>query len=187
MKKGILFIGLLGGLFAANAQNTNTTAGPATGNVTLNVNLHPLQSIAVSNSTVNLNYESAANYEEGVSANVAGHLTVFSTGAFKVTVKSTKKELTSSTTGSTPIELADIKIQAKSATGNNISALTFTAASQEVTLSTADDVEIGTGTAGTGTIDVKYTAAGDNAYLQRVVDNTLTTYDTNVLYSIIAK
>ena len=180
----------VGGVFAANAQKTsiitNETKGPASANVTLNVNLSPLQSIVVNNATVDLNYEDSIDYEQGVSATKAGHLTVFSTGDFKVSVMSNAATLTSTNGGTSPIDRGDIKIKATSVTGGTGTALTFTAAQTAVGL-TGAPVEIGTGTAGTGNIDVVYTAAGGNTYLQKVNNNTLTTYSADVTYSIIAK
>src|SRR5690606_12684023 len=126
-----------------NAQDTNTTAGPATGNVTLNVKLYPLQSITVNSTVVDLNYVTADHYKNGVSHDVANHLTVFSTGNFKVTVKSNNDELSTTPANTTPIALADIKIQAKSATAAGDSAFTFVPAPLAVALSKAEDVELG--------------------------------------------
>lgn len=185
MKKSILFAMFFGGVFAANAQ-TNTTAGPASANVTLNVNLSPLQSIVVNSKVVDLNYVDSENYQQGVSATQAGHLTVFSTGDFKVSVMSNATELTSTNGGTSPIDRGDIKIKATSVTGGTGTALTFTAAQTAVGL-TGAPVEIGTGTAGTGNIDVVYTAAGGSTYLKKVNGNTLTTYSADVTYSILPK
>ncbi|ACU08634.1 hypothetical protein FIC_02199 [Flavobacteriaceae bacterium 3519-10] len=188
MKKGILFIGLLGGLFAANAQtaSTYTNAGPATGNVTLNVNLYPLQSITVnpSSSVVNLDYKTSADYLGGVNKTEANHLTVFSTGAFDVKVKSNAASLTGPT-GTTAIPLKDIQILATQGSTNPLTGFTPLTA---VTLTQNDQIIGGSDTFGSGNINVNYKAAGNNEYLSRVVKGTTpTTYTASLTYSIIAK
>src|SRR5690606_10990973 len=119
-KKGILFIGLLGGLFAANAQDSKT------GEVTLNVNLYPLQSIVINagQQTVDLDYITAANYENGVNKDQANHLKVFSTGAFEVNVNSKTDKLTS---GTDTIDASDITIAPSAGLVGNLSGLSYTA------------------------------------------------------------
>src|SRR5690606_29326156 len=101
---------------------------------TLNVNLSPLQSIVVNNAAVDLNYVNSVDYEQGVSATKTGHLTVFSTGGFKVSVMSNAATLTSTNGGTSPIDRGDIKIKATSVTGGTGTALTFTAAQTAVGL-----------------------------------------------------
>lgn len=178
MKKAIVFLGLLGG-FAANAQ--------ATGDVTLNVNLYPLQSIVVNpTKTVDLDYKTSADYLGGVSKTETNHLTVFSTSAFDIKVKTANTALTSAAAGSTAIPLNDIKIVATQGTaGTTSNLLTFTGT--PVTLSATEQVIGGSTAAGSGNIDVKYAAAGNNDYLSRVVGAAKTTYTANLTYSIIAK
>ena len=182
MKKGILFIGLLGGLFAANAQDSKTA------NVTLNVNLYPLQSITVnpSSSVVDLDYKTSADYLGGVNKTEANHLTVFSTGAFDVKVMSNDVSLTGPS-GTTAIPLSDIKILAsQGTTATTSNPLTFTGS--VVTLSATEQVIGGSSTYGSGNIDVNYKAAGNNEYLSRVVKGTTpTVYTASLTYSIIAK
>lgn len=183
MKKAILFATFLGGLFAANAQN----AGPASGDVTLNVNLYPLQSIVVnpSQSAVNLDYKTSADYLGGVNKTEVDHLSVFSTGAFDVKVKSNNTDLTTTGTG-TPIPLSDIKIIASQGTTTGATPLTFTPSS-EITLSGTEQIIGGSTAAGSGNISVNYKAAGNNDYLSRVVAGAKTIYTANLVYSIIAK
>lgn len=56
-------------------------------NVTLNIKLNPIQTITVNASEVNLSYTDKAHYEKGVTSGELGsHLSIFSTGAFNVTV-----------------------------------------------------------------------------------------------------
>ncbi|WHF51185.1 hypothetical protein QGN23_12210 [Chryseobacterium gotjawalense] len=180
MKKAILFATFLGGLFAANAQ----TAGPATGDVTLNVNLYPLQSIVVNPSkVVDLDYKTSADYLNGVNKTEVDHLNVFSTGAFDVKVKSTDTNLSGA---GTAIPLTDIKIIASQGTTTGTTPLIFVPAS-EVALSGTEQIIGGSTAAGSGNISVNYKAAGNNDYLSRVVGGAKTTYTANLVYSIIAK
>ena len=184
MKKSILLAMFVGGVFAANAQNTNTTAGPATGNVTLNVNLYPLQSIVVnpSSSQVNLDYKTAADYLGGVNKTEYNHLTVFSTGGFDVKVKSTDTELDGA---GTAIPLEDITITAtQSVAGSTANTLAFTSAPKALT--NGEQIIGSSSAAGSGDIDVNYKAAGNNEYLSRVVNGTTTVYTASLIYSIIA-
>lgn len=64
----------------ANAQTTSA-------DVTVNIKLHKVQSIAVSTSTVDLEYKTESDYRNGVDVALNDHLTVFSTGGFVVKVK----------------------------------------------------------------------------------------------------
>ncbi len=185
MKKTILLAFLGAGLFTANAQTTNTTSGPVSDNVTLNVNLYPLQSIVVNPSSkeVNLDYKTPADYLGGVNKTEDNHLEVFSTGAFVVNVKSTVSSLTGE---GEAIPLNNIKIHATqgntATTGNPLTGFSGT----EVTLSETDTSIGGSDTAGSGKINVNYSAASNNDYLSRVVGGAKTTYTANLVYSIIA-
>ena len=59
-----------------------------TADVTLNVKLNAIQSIATSGSNVDLVYNTINDYQVGVSSDQKKHLTVYSTGAFVVKVAS---------------------------------------------------------------------------------------------------
>ena len=76
-------------MFAGITAQAQTA--PVTDNVTLNVKLHPIQTLVVNESqkTVDLDYKTEVDYATGVSSKVlVDHLTVYSTGGFKVTVRS---------------------------------------------------------------------------------------------------
>lgn len=178
MKKIFLFFVLLAGIFTANAQLTD--------NVTLNVKIKPLQSIVVnpSSKTVDLVYSTEDDFLKGVSVTQLKHLKVFSTGAFEIKVKPNAANLTS---GANAIPVGDISILAtQNAAQSSTNGLTgFTGT--ETFLVASTDVKIGgSNSFGSGEIDVKYGAAKDNKYLNRVIGKTETTYTVSLVYSIIA-
>lgn len=191
MKKGILFLGLLGGIFAANAQSVPSTPVVIPSTATLNVNLYPLQAITVNpvTSVVDLDYKTITNYVDGVSKDVKDHLAVISTSGFAVKVRSVHQNLTSADGGS--IALADIKITSSKGSSlgnlsNSISATDYAGATP-VTLNSTAEQSIGSSTkAGAGMINVKYNAAGNNKYLNMVGGATKKTYTASIQYSIIA-
>src|SRR5690554_4456234 len=76
--------------FTLFAQTTTLGEGLSSDLVSLNIVLSPLQSIVVNptQKVVNLVYENADNYNEGVIHELADHLTINSTGGFEVTVMS---------------------------------------------------------------------------------------------------
>lgn len=186
MKKTILLAFLGAGLFTANAQAVNE--GPASGDVTLNVNLYSLQSIVVNplSNVVNLDYKTPADYLGGVNKDVVDHLKVFSTGAFDVKVKSNNTGPTLTGSG-TSIPLADITILATQGTdGSNANQLTFNPTTA-ITLTNEAQIIGGSTKAGSGNISVNYKADGNNDYLSLVMAKAQTTYTANLVYSIIAK
>lgn len=178
MKKINLFFVLVAAIFTANAQLTD--------NVTLNVKIKPLQSIVVnpSSKSVDLVYSTEDHFLKGVSVTQLKHLKVFSTGAFEVKVKPAAATLTS---GANSIPVGDISILAtQNATQSPTNGLTgFTGT--EIFLVAGSDIKIGGSTSfGSGEIDVKYGAAKDNKYLNRVIGKTETTYTVSLVYTIIA-
>jgi len=88
----------------------------STDNVTLNIVLHEIQSIVVNkdkdHKTVNLEYKTMQDYQDGVSEERKKHLTVFSTGGFEVKVSS--GEFTPSEAGRS-ISASDVTVQATNA------------------------------------------------------------------------
>src|SRR5690606_6527182 len=187
MKKSILFAMFLGGVFAANAQfsSANTsTPGVATGTATLNVNLHPIQTLIVNTSqkTVNLDYKTVANYTDGVTSKNNDHLTVYSTGGFTLSVRSADANLTSAGSNNTTqtIPASGIKLTAKAGTGGN-PVFTY---SHNVELSKTDQTLVTSDTGGFNKpISVDYIGAQD--YMDKYSkDGALTpgvkTYTTTV-------
>ncbi|MBW8360842.1 MAG: hypothetical protein K0M56_01500, partial [Kaistella sp.] len=114
MKKAIFLFVLVAGLFTANAQNA-----------TLNVVLHPVQSIIVStgSSTVNLVYDDATKYDSGVSLEMTDHLQVYSTGGFQVSVSvpaaNLENDITTGTGSTETIAANGITVQAATGSTTN--------------------------------------------------------------------
>lgn len=181
MKKVILFAFLGAGLFTAQAQNA-----------TLNVVLHPVQSIIVSagSATVNLVYDDAAKYTAGVTLAMNDHLQVYSTGGFQVSVAVPSATfgngLTAPAVGSTDtIAASGIKVLAGAGTTNSVGA-TFNPA---VALSTtAQPLFTSTNGGAANKYKVTYTGAGADAYVGKkyTAGAAATTYTTQVVYSIAA-
>lgn len=185
MKKTSILFGALLGLVSvtANAQKT--------GQATVNVKLHPIQTIIVNTPTVDLDYTTEADYANGVSATQADHLTVYSTGAFAVTVKSETDKLTSTAAGAidTPIDASDITVKASAGTTRPLNATQVTyepAVALSTTAATLFSSEIG---GVNKNVNVKYTAKGDaNQYVNKYFDvQSPTIYTATVTYEIAAK
>lgn len=188
MKKTILFFGLVAGLFTANAQTTvPSTPVALPSSATLNVNLHPIQSIMVNPVTrvVDLDYKTITNYVDGVSKEVKNHLTVMSTGGFTVMVNTLNDELTSTTDIVNSIELNDIKIT--SSKGANLGSLDNSITdymSANAFLNKTGESIGSSAKAGAGMINVTYSAEGNNKYLALGNNKTMTTYTATVQYTI---
>jgi hypothetical protein len=108
-------VGITGALLSAKPS----FAVSATATSTLNVVLADVVSITVnpSNSTVNLNFATSADYQNGVNSGVlADHLTIASTQSFTVTVKSDGDLVN----GAENIPIGDIGITASAGTGSPV-------------------------------------------------------------------
>lgn len=198
MKKTAILFGALLGLvsISVNAQTGATTASPATAataTATVNVRLHPIQTIIVNsaNQNVNLDYNNEADYANGVSASQADHLTIYSTGAFAVTVKSNSETLTSDADvpaeKKKDIDASDIFVRAGAGTTRplNANGVTYNNA---VSLSTSEATLFSSTIGGVNrNVNVNYTAKGDaNSYVNKYFKaQTPTVYSTTVTYTIV--
>ncbi len=186
MKKSILFAMFVGGVFVANAQLTPT----ATGSVTLNVNLYPIQHIEVNTlqSDVNLDYKNAEDYKDGVDVTLDDHLKIYSTGPFAVTVKSTTDKLKGIAGNSEEIDAANIKILASA---GKTKALANTQYASAVSLSQGGaELFSNSQTGGNmNTFNVNYKAQHvEDLYMNKYKKgSTPTVYTTNVTYTIAVK
>lgn len=162
----------------ANAQTSQTT---------LNVRLHPIQTILVNTAqnTVNLDYVTSANYKDGVDIDQPDHLTVYSTGAFTVTVNSSTDKLTNAAFSADNIESSDITITAKAGTTKPLTGAVPTS----VKLGTTAQPLITSDKGGNNvTFDINYAARGNDEYLNKYhKEESPTVYTTNVTYTIAAK
>lgn len=158
-----------------------------TDNVTLNVRLKPIQTLVVNpmQKTVNLDYTSEADYENGVSSLQVDHLEVFSTGGFQVKVKSSGDELTNSQAGvNGNIAANTIQIIPTAAT-NAIPG----AAYESISLSSNEQTIVSTVKGAVAKkVNVEYKGANANAYIDYyVADQNPTVYTTTLTYTIIAQ
>lgn len=159
-----------------------------TASATLNIKLMPVQSITVNtgNKEVNLVYETAANYAGGISQDQSDHLNVLSAGGFVVSVNSSLDQLTTTKGTGKTIESSGISVLASNGTGNDLGISSY----EPVELSTQSKPFI---TSSKGGVDKKFTvtysAAADNAYIDKLVKGTdanlATTYTTDVIYTIV--
>lgn len=172
------------GFYTAKAQST--------ANVTLNVILHPVQSIVVSagGSIVNLVYDDTTKYNSGVTLAMADHLTVYSSGGFQVSVSVPTTTLgngitTGVGTGQT-IAASGITVQAaKGSTTNTGGSYGTTAIALSNTAQTLFSSTIG---GAANKYNVTYKGAGNNVYVGKdfAAGTAATTYTTQVTYTIAA-
>lgn len=180
MKKTILVAIFLGGIFAANAQTTPSTK---VGTTTLNVNLYPIQEITVKSlqKTVNLDYKSAADYRDGVNLDQKDHLSVYSTGAFAVSVSGAN--LANTITKTSTINGADIAITASNGT-SILAGAKYTPA----TLSTTAKTLISSTKGGVNKqFNVNYAAkGGTDAFINKYYKSqgAVNVYTTTITYTI---
>lgn len=161
--------------------------GPANGNssenVTLNIKLHPIQSLVVnpSQKEVNIEYKNKEDYSGGVTVSLDDHISFYSTGGFAINVKSEGANLKGTKDN---IKLGDVKITATDGT-TPLSGVSYT----DVTLSQTETALVSSNTGGVDkNVKVEYSAAGDDKYinLYRNSENP-TVFTTQVTYSIVAK
>lgn len=192
MKKIILFAAVLFASVSLVRAETPPAANPGTiqtGDVKLTLNLYPFQSISIGGSdasgsgstgeNVVLNYVSAEDYKTGVSTTMNDHITVVAAGQYAVYAEA--KEVVF---GGQPIDgaISTIKVSAVqgSTKGSTVSSFSDVQLSQTKAVLFSSDTGTGTG----NTFNVTYTGAGENAYVDRLVDNKLTSYETTVTYTI---
>jgi hypothetical protein len=154
--------------------------------VTLNIILHPIQTITINSSQkkVNLEYINREDYDNGVSATLDDHLSVTSTGGFQVNVASKQDNFTLS--GSTElIPLSDVLINAVNGSDNTL-VHTF----DDVVLSSNPESLIRSGLGGR---DLKYNITYDNTlgssdkYINKNPNNKESVFTTEITYTITTK
>lgn len=171
-------------LFSLGAVNCVMAQSPTnTDNVTLNINLSPIQAIVVNTTqtTVNLDYEDIADYESGVTTGaLSEHLSVYSAGPFVVKVGVAGD--VSDGTGSIPA--GNVTIIPTLSSGTPTATLTSSA------LSTTAATIISATAGGNGLkYDIEYDnqdAGDDFAYTSKYTktDGSTQTYTATVTYTI---
>ncbi|WP_454046919.1 hypothetical protein [Chryseobacterium sp. Marseille-Q8038] len=153
-------------------------------NVTLNVRLKPIQTLVVNNAqkVVNLDYITKDDYANGVSSVNADHLSIYSTGGFQVKVRGGNDALEY---GGKSIQANTIQIKA-SAGSDAVNGAQY---AQNVQLSTNEATLVTSSTGGVDKkINIEYTGAGDNKYLNNyIAGQDPTVYTTELTYTIISQ
>ena len=186
MKKLILFAAIL---FAGVSMVKAETPGTITeGELNLTLKLQPFQSIVIGgtdasggNSTgenVLLNYVTATDYEKGVSTTMNDHISVVAAGRYAVWVKSSEDKFA----GEGDVQTSTIKVSATRGQGAGVPLEKFNTVDLSTTPGLLFSSSVGSGTG--KTYNVTYEGAGGNAYVDKLVDNSETTYETTVLYTI---
>jgi len=198
MKKVVLAaLVVVGGTVAgvANAQTTGVTGsqvGPV-GNgvpaqVSLNVILKPIRTLTVSQDQVNLVYETAADYENGVSYTTTdGHLRVTNIGGgYKIYVKSSATNLVGENGNTNTIDGSTVTVRGLAQSGVNA----YTRKINEIN-SGEYGAELFHHSNNTNVVDkaydVEYAAAGKGAYMDKLFQNKQTKYTVNVVYTIVSE
>ena len=163
-------------LFCACLGITNTTYAQASDNATLNVVLADVRSIKLNpaQSTVQLNFKTASDYQNGVVENQNAHLEVMSTGGFQVKVRSSGLSLVN---GINTIPVSTISLVPSLSSGYVDMGASF----QTVTLSPTQQQMISTPNGTTKIVfDVRYMASGGQPY----IDKKAGTYVTTITFCI---
>ncbi|WP_418893090.1 hypothetical protein [Limibacterium fermenti] len=109
------------GLVSVNSAKAQSGDDPADNNVTVNIKLHPIQSLVVTEGqrTVDIEYQTPEDYKNGkISEQQLDHLTVFSTGGFTISVKS-DGNFVNAEGYSESIDAGDVQIVAEAGTDND--------------------------------------------------------------------
>lgn len=181
MKKIILTSAIIFGAFVASFAQ-------ATGTAMLNVKLNPIQTLVVNaaQKTVNLEYKNVADYANGVSLLQADHLSIYSTGAFAITVASATNDIKRTKTGSTEtIASSSIHVVATEGTTAKLTGAIL----GDVALSTtATDLITSTLGGVNKTFNITYKGLDGNGYVNKYFnDESPTVYTTTVTYTIAAR
>lgn len=146
--------------------------------VSLNIKLHPIQTLIVnpSQETVNLDYRTKSDYENGVTSKQVDHLSVFSTGGFEIKVKG--NDLVNN---SRSISAQDVFIQPYDGS-NALSGVTY----HPVDLNGSETLIISSDKGSINkTFSVDYSAKGDFKYLDLYrYSDMANIFSTTVIYLI---
>ncbi|MFB9055171.1 hypothetical protein ACFFU9_00305 [Mariniflexile ostreae] len=154
--------------------------------VTLNINLHPIQTLKVNTTEVDLVYDTAAKYESGVDVLQPDHLTVSGTAGMVITVKSDGHLMHSGAVGLPDVIAANtIQVAASAGTTNAFSnatyAMPFLSSEEAIILSNSKG-------GGVRNISITYKGAGANTYNNMALASKVqTVFKTQVTYTVTAQ
>lgn len=165
-----------------------TFAQSSTGDVALNVILKPIQTLVINNTGgVNLVYDSKEAYDLGVTSVQNDHLSVYSIGAFNVTVKSAGATLSNAKSGKESLPSTGILLTATKGTGNDLADLTMGSA---IPLN-SEAVEIIRNEKGgvNKKFNITYKGEGGDSYISKYfkANGSESVYTTTVTYTIAAQ
>jgi len=157
--------------------------------VAIHLSFRPVQTIAVTaaQKTIDIEYTTVSDHQNGVSVTQPDHLTIFSTGGFQVSVEASDANFTR-VGGSETIPVSDVSVRAVNGTDNHVVAV-FSA----VTLSSTPAPLIASSQGGR---DLKYGIRYDNTasgsgyrYIDKYVsgDGAETVYTTQITYTIVTR
>ncbi len=154
--------------------------------VTLNIKLHPVQTIVVNpaQKEVNLEYRTKEDYKNGVTAEQKDHLTIFSTGSFGVKVHTASDKVTSTNAPNYNIESSSISIMPTPGSNQLEGASLFA-----VALSSEPQNIISNGSgSGNKNFNISYGGGKANEYMDKYFKGGgATEYSTNVTYTLEAQ
>lgn len=176
---------LAGGLLSAD----RVFAQSGSDQVTIHLRFRPVQTIVVTaaQQTIDIEYATISDHQDGVSVTQPDHLTIFSTGGFQVSVEASDANLTR-VGGSETIPVSDISVRAMNGTDNPVVSVF-----SEVALSSTPAPLIASARGGR---DIKYgitydnTAGGSaNRYIDKYVsgDGAETVYTSRITYTIVTQ
>lgn len=185
----IIFSTILGS-FAEDPATPGTVAraSSATADVELSVILKPIQTLVINNTGgVNLVYDSKVAYDQGVTSVQNDHLSVYSIGAFNVTVKSSDLAMGNTKPGGESIASTGILLTATKGSDNDLADLTMGTA---VPLNSEATEIIRNGKGGVNkNFTITYKGEGGDAYISKYfkANGSESVYKTTVTYTIAAQ
>ena len=181
MKKIILFAAILFSAVSVVKAVEPVGATPIEDKTILSVTLNPIQTITVNQKAVELVYKTREDYNEGVTKKQEGHLTVYSTGGFSISVKSSLDVLEGVDNAAKTIDSNTISVKASS--GDNAKPLL---SPQSVQLSKQGSTLFSSITGGVDlTYNVDYTGAGVEKYFDKLFNqSSASVFKTEVTYTI---
>lgn len=186
MEKKIFVAMLVAVMAFANSNlafSQEVTAGPSD-NVTLNIRLNPIQTLLVTDGqkTVDLVYTTRENYQLGVTQRKDNHLTIYSTGGYEISAKTSGETFTGKITGP---EVGTVTITpedgSENPAGGDYYALALSTSPQILAENSKGGVD--------AKISVTYKGAGLQKYLNFYQKEGLppVVYTTQVTYTIVSK
>lgn len=164
-------------LFASHVVMAQTQ-----GDVKVNIHFNPVQVITInpSQNTINIEYNTIEQYHDGVENHQKGHLTLFSTSAYEVSVRTRTPQFTS---GLDELSVSNLSITATLPQGNingiSFSSIQVDESGKKIISSTRPSLET--------TFDITYKGAGNPEFMDRVVNGAPTVYSAEVIYTISSK